>query len=362
MQSPRETLICRYRYDPLDRLIANALLNKPEHQRFYCKGRLATEIHGAVRHCIVQHDDQLLAEQQSEGQALGTTLLATDKQRSVLGTLNANQPRQSITYTPYGHRQTGGGLLSLLGFNGERPDPATGCYLLGNGYRAFNSVLMMFASPDSLSPFGKGGINTYVYCQGDPINNSDPTGHFILPSRLKALASTWRINAKSKSLSRLPLSPPAYSEINYSRVVIPQTGRPPPYSADNLFPTSSGAISTTGSQAITPSLPLQRPRRNRAFSRSNRRELTSQPYYRETLRQLNQEVSDLHTDFRQMRAQTTELASGIDRFSASVDRLREDMNQQGLSNNRELEDFRRLNSMADMLLARMDADSMRRSP
>ncbi|MFF1916268.1 RHS repeat-associated core domain-containing protein [Streptomyces sp. NPDC058239] len=69
------------------------------------------------------------------------------------------------------------GLVSLLGFNGERPDPVTGHYLLGNGYRAFNPVLMRFPSPDSWSPFGEGGLNSYAYCLGDPVNRVDPTGH-----------------------------------------------------------------------------------------------------------------------------------------------------------------------------------------
>jgi len=35
---------------------------------------------------------------------------------------------------------------------------------------------MRFYSPDTLSPFEKGGVNAYCYCEGDPINNSDPTG------------------------------------------------------------------------------------------------------------------------------------------------------------------------------------------
>jgi RHS repeat-associated protein len=103
-------------------------------------------------------------------------LLATDQQRSVLNVLDVARPH-SMTYTPYGHRPAENGLLSLLGFNGERPDSVTGCYLLGNGYRAFNPVLMRFISPDSWSPFGEGGLNAYAYCVGDPVNREDSTGH-----------------------------------------------------------------------------------------------------------------------------------------------------------------------------------------
>ncbi|MFV0933416.1 RHS repeat-associated core domain-containing protein [Pseudomonas jessenii] len=106
-----------------------------------------------------------------------TILLATDHQRSVINALDENRP-QPIAYTPYGHRPAENGLLSLLGFNGERPDQLTGHYHLGNGYRQFNPVLMRFNSPDSWSPFGEGGVNAYTYCGGDPRNRTDPTGHF----------------------------------------------------------------------------------------------------------------------------------------------------------------------------------------
>ncbi|VEA66451.1 RHS repeat-associated core domain [Serratia plymuthica] len=68
-------------------------------------------------------------------------------------------------------------ILSVTGFTGEYRDPVSGHYHLGNGYRVYNPVLMRFMSPDSLSPFGPGGINPYVYCAGDPINNTDPSGH-----------------------------------------------------------------------------------------------------------------------------------------------------------------------------------------
>jgi RHS repeat-associated protein len=105
-----------------------------------------------------------------------TILLVTDRQCSVLNVLGEHHPHP-IAYTAYGHRPWNNGLLSLLGFNGELPDPLTGHYLLGNGYRAFNPVLMRFNSPDSWSPFGKGGLNAYAYCVGDPVNRGDPTGH-----------------------------------------------------------------------------------------------------------------------------------------------------------------------------------------
>ncbi|MCX2901615.1 RHS repeat-associated core domain-containing protein [Pseudomonas mandelii] len=177
MSNQPPALLCHYRYDPLDRLINHTLLDTPTLQRFYCKSRLATEIQGAMQHSIVQHGDQLLAQQRREGEVLDNTLLATDQQRSILSSLDKESPNQSIAYSPYGHRPQGSGLFSLLGFAGERPDPVTGHYLLGNGYRAFNPVLMRFNSPDNLSPFGQGGLNSYVYCSGDPVNFVDPGGH-----------------------------------------------------------------------------------------------------------------------------------------------------------------------------------------
>lgn len=67
---------------------------------------------------------------------------------------------------------------TMLSFNGERTDPVSGAYHLGNGYRAYHPQLMRFTTPDNWSPFAAGGINPYAYCAGDPINRADPSGHF----------------------------------------------------------------------------------------------------------------------------------------------------------------------------------------
>jgi RHS repeat-associated protein len=131
-----------------------------------------------VQYSIGSDHTQSLALQRQSAK-VDTRLLASDLKHSVLNVLDSNQPKP-LAYTPYGHRPSGNDMLSLLGFNGERPDPVTGWYLLGNGFRAYSPVLMRFICPDSanFSPFGKGGLNAYAYCVGDPVNRSDPTGHF----------------------------------------------------------------------------------------------------------------------------------------------------------------------------------------
>jgi RHS repeat-associated protein len=174
MESP-ETFLCRYAYDALDRLTGLVPSEHEEVQRFYNIAHLATELQGPMSRTVFQQGTQLLALQQREGDELNNQLLATDQQRSVLHAIDGAQHLPK-TYTPYGHRRAESGLSSLLGFNGERPDPVTGHYLLGNGHRAFNPVLMRFNSPDRLSPFGRGGLNPYAYCLGDPVNRSDPSG------------------------------------------------------------------------------------------------------------------------------------------------------------------------------------------
>ncbi|NWL20075.1 RHS repeat-associated core domain-containing protein [Pseudomonas umsongensis] len=189
MLSQNKEVLCTYHYDALDRLIGLNSVTQDTLQRFYCKSRLATEIQGLVHCSIVQQGDLLLAQHKRLGDALETALLATDQQRSVKHTVGERP--LPIVYSPYGHRRAESGLTSLLGFNGERPDVITGHYLLGNGHRAFNPVLMRFNSPDSLSPFGKGGLNAYSYCSGDPVNRSDPSGRKWFSKTTKALHGLW---------------------------------------------------------------------------------------------------------------------------------------------------------------------------
>ncbi|WEK28947.1 MAG: RHS repeat-associated core domain-containing protein [Candidatus Pseudomonas phytovorans] len=80
-----------------------------------------------------------------------------------------------ISYTPFGfaHQEQ----QTRVGFNGEYPDPLTGNYGLGQGYRWYSPTLKRFQAADDISPFGQGGISAYAYTHNDPVNSYDPDGH-----------------------------------------------------------------------------------------------------------------------------------------------------------------------------------------
>lgn len=90
-----------------------------------------------------------------------------------------------------------------LGFNGELHEAATTWQLLGNGYRAYNPVLMRFHSTDSESPWDSGGMNSYAYCLDEPINRTDPSGH-----------SPWQLVLRAKGYARSLVGVPVQAGVS----------------------------------------------------------------------------------------------------------------------------------------------------
>ncbi|ECE0486495.1 RHS repeat-associated core domain-containing protein [Salmonella enterica subsp. enterica] len=104
-------------------------------------------------------------------------LIANDWHGSPLRTFSRGD-NNLLSWSPCGATAPrSGSTLSLPGFNGERQDPSSGVSHLGNGYRTYSPALRRFTCPDSESPFGVGGINAYAYCNADPVNQTDPSGH-----------------------------------------------------------------------------------------------------------------------------------------------------------------------------------------
>ncbi len=136
------------------------------------KNRLRLAIRGEIQTHLLHASNLPLGQQQADDTSK-TRMFSCTASGSVI--TDSPQPNDcNPGYSAYGQRF--GALASLLGFNGEYLDPDSGWYLLGRGHRAYNPELMRFQGPDTLSPFGNGGINCYAYCQGNPITFSDPTG------------------------------------------------------------------------------------------------------------------------------------------------------------------------------------------
>jgi RHS repeat-associated protein len=123
------------------------------------------------------------------------SLLVTDHSRSVLSACNVGVP-PTLRYAPFGS----GASPRALGFHGEVSMMGSAHYPLGNGYRLYNPVLMRFHKPDSLTPFGPGGLNAYAYCTGDPVNYKDSTGH--MSGRIAKLGAAVGRKPKVKGVTK----------------------------------------------------------------------------------------------------------------------------------------------------------------
>ena len=102
-----------------------------------------------------------------------TVLLQVDGLGSIVAERGLRQGEWS--FPPYGELPSQR-VVGALRFAGQWFDPVALGYLLGNGHRLYSPAITRFLSPDSLSPFGAGGINVYAYCSGDPVNSHDPSG------------------------------------------------------------------------------------------------------------------------------------------------------------------------------------------
>ncbi|WP_153787869.1 RHS repeat domain-containing protein [Pseudomonas sp. EMN2] len=181
VQSDRQNFAI-YGYDADGRQISRSDPGgRPDVELNYAHGEMVNATQMSRTSKFLRNAQDVLANNRSGSDDDEFNLL--DQSASVRGVITEAGQNKRIFYTPYGVSNVGDqGSSSMLvdrvraAFNGELLDPVTNLYHLGNGRRAYNPELMIFLSPDPLSPFGAGGINAYAYCHGDPINFSDPSG------------------------------------------------------------------------------------------------------------------------------------------------------------------------------------------
>ncbi|MHC8305650.1 RHS repeat-associated core domain-containing protein [Pseudomonas sp. PB3P13] len=188
-----------YGYDTLDSLSSSHSAGAEE-RRFYKDDEIVNLIRGADSNTFMRGEQVVLAEHQA-GAGPKSLILACDDKNTVLSGVEQNSAND-IVYSAYGHRSAAQPVITQVGYNGELHEAQTGWQLLGKGYRAFNSVLMRFHSADSWSPFGRGGLNWYVYCLGNPIAYKDPTGHFSFGVVMRFFGIATKANKSARKLAK----------------------------------------------------------------------------------------------------------------------------------------------------------------
>jgi RHS repeat-associated protein len=170
-----------YEYDAEGRQISQSdPTGRPNLELNYDRGRLANAMQMGAKVRLIRDAEKIYAKKIDD---LPTELNVLDETASVKSVLVDNKFTLQTVYTPYGMSNIASGDNSAsaltrvrAGFNGEIIDSFTNLYHLGRGRRPYSPELMIFLSPDPLSPFDQGGINAYAYCHGDPVNFSDPSG------------------------------------------------------------------------------------------------------------------------------------------------------------------------------------------
>lgn len=199
-----------YYYDALDRLVRCQSAPHSVAGIFYKNTVRCTDVKGEVSRSMFNGGQLLLGQIDHSAEGASATLLGGNVSNTVI-IATSKQSRHVQPCLAYGFNTQDNGGSQLPAFNGEYSDPATANYLLGSGYRAFNPVLMRFNSPDSWSPFGAGGINSYGYCAGDPVNHVDPSGHAFLASVATKL---WRFAKKMQFNALYRQAPAAKQQID----------------------------------------------------------------------------------------------------------------------------------------------------
>ncbi|OWQ40167.1 type IV secretion protein Rhs [Pseudomonas lactis] len=191
------SLQCSYQYDAQSRQVVAARGNETPVVMAYAGDRLDTLVEGSRK---LRYFNAAGHVQVRTGGVDGPQLHLNDGAGTVRGIVAPGQTTVQRHYAPYGEGNVvarDGNVrsmadLQLPAFTGERLDAAVGLYHLGP--RAYDPRLIVFLSADPLAPFDEGGINSYAYCAGNPVNLIDPSG--LLPKWL-----AWTLTGVALALS-----------------------------------------------------------------------------------------------------------------------------------------------------------------
>ncbi|MGH8550392.1 MAG: RHS repeat-associated core domain-containing protein [Methylococcales bacterium] len=114
---------------------------------------------------------------------------------SVVTDTNGNRVGD-LAYYPFGETRVQTGSFDDHKYTGKKLDDSTGLYYYGARY--YDATLGQFISPDTIvaSQYDPQNLNRYSYVENNPINFTDPTGHWKLRNFLKSAVQVGTVAAE----------------------------------------------------------------------------------------------------------------------------------------------------------------------
>jgi RHS repeat-associated protein len=167
-----------YGYDALGRLVTRTPASGTATSLSYV-GTSASLASDGTSDYTYTPSGQITSAGQSGGTAYSTM---TDQHGDVVGTFSPAASTTALagsaSYSPYGTVTATSGTMPAVGYQGDYTDPVTG--LVYMNARWYNPANGTFVSNDTLNgspiPSTVNG-NPYAYVDGNPLTNTDPTGH-----------------------------------------------------------------------------------------------------------------------------------------------------------------------------------------
>ena len=173
-----------FTYDAAGQRLTKAANGQTRRHLYQDKNLLAVlDGEGAVQeYNILEDDGSIICGQR------GTTADKYWYRQDIRGSItniidNAETVKKSYTYDAFGNTAQSGSFQNSFAYTGAVLDEETGLYYMNARY--YDPSTGRFVSQDSYRGESEGLWHLYAYCDSDPVNFTDPTGHYSRQNAIK---------------------------------------------------------------------------------------------------------------------------------------------------------------------------------
>lgn len=172
-----ETIISSYSYDAVGQRLRKTVGDTDTKYVYDSLNLIASLVNNSIfEYNYLEEDGSIICG--TRGAETEKYWYRQDIRGSITNILNSSDAVvRSYTYDAYGNTSSEGTLTNSFAYTGAVIDEETGLYYMNARY--YDPETGRFISQDSYRGENESFWHLYVYCNGDPVNSVDPTGHAV---------------------------------------------------------------------------------------------------------------------------------------------------------------------------------------